>query len=69
MCASKAETGMQMKRVKFECPPTYARPEDLPGAIVKRMIPLLYPYRQVDKLFGKNMFKVRQELIYLYHCK
>ena len=31
MCASKAETGMQMKRVKVEWPPTYARIEDLPG--------------------------------------
>ena len=69
MCASKAETGTQMKRVKVKCPPTHARLEDIPGAIVKRMIPLLYPDRQVDKLFGKNIFKVQQELIYLYHCK
>ena len=69
MCASKAETGMQMKSVKVECPPIYARLEDLPGTIVKRTIPLLYPDRQVDKLFVKNMFKVQQELIYLSHCK
>ena len=69
MCASKAETGMQMMCVKAEWPPTYARLEDLPGAIVKRMIPVLYPDRLVDKLFVKNMLKVQQELTYLSHCK
>ena len=31
MPASEAETGMQIKRVKVEWPPTYARLKDLPG--------------------------------------
>ena len=69
MCASKAETGMQMKRMKVECPPTYAWLEDLRGSIAKRMIPVLYPDRQVDNQFMKNVFNMQQELVYMYHCR
>ena len=42
MCASKAETGNLVKRVKVEWPPIYSRLLDLPVAIVKIMIPVLH---------------------------
>ena len=55
--------------MNVELPCIYARPEGLPGAIVKSMIPVLHPDGQVDELLVKNVFRVEQELTYLSHCK
>ena len=54
-----------MKRAKVEWPCIHAGLEDLPGAIVKSMIPVLHADGQVDELLVKNVFKVQQELIYI----
>ena len=43
MCVSKAETRMEMKRMKVEWPCIHARLEDLRGPIVTTMIPVLHP--------------------------
>ena len=58
MCASSAETGMEIRHVKVEWHFVHARLEVLPGAIVKSMIPVLHRDGQVDELLGKNVFKV-----------
>ena len=66
MNASKAETRMEMKRVKVEWPCIHTRVEDLQGAIVKSMIPILHADRQLDELLVKNVFKVQKERISLF---
>ena len=53
--ASLAEMAREIKRVKVEWPPLYARLEDLPGDKVERMIPVLHLDGQVDELFVKNL--------------
>ena len=50
MCASLAETGMEIRRVKDEWPPIYGPLEDLPGPILKSTIPVLHPDGKVHEV-------------------
>ena len=69
VCASPAETGMEIKGAKVEGPAIYARLEDLLETIEKSMIPVLHPDRLLDKLLVKNVCKVQRKLTYLCHWK
>lgn len=58
MCASLAGTGKPMKRVKVKWACIHVRLEDLAGAIVESMIPVLHLDGQVYELLPKNVFRV-----------
>ena len=62
VCASLVETGMEMKRAESEWPRTNATVEDLSGAIVESMIPILHPDGQVNELLVKNCSKCNKHL-------
>ena len=68
MCASLAETGMEIKReglvtlYLFSTGGSYR-------LIVKSMIPVLYPVVQLDEMLVKSILKVLQELTNLSNCK
>ena len=63
VCASLAETRMEMKPAEVEWPRIYTTVEDLRGAILERMIPILHPDGQVNELLVKNVFEVQQALV------
>ena len=54
---------MGMKRAESEWPRINAIVEDLRGAIVESIIPILHPDGQVDELLVKNVFEVQQALV------
>ena len=63
MCGTLAEMGMEMKRGTVEWPRIHGRVENLRGAVVKCMGPMLHPEGDVNETLVKRVFKLQQKLV------